>query len=80
MDNAILFGIRDHHLRLRECHALRVQDFVGLPFESRITKASNGSRRMNSRINSIVVATSLQNEHLFMLLKPPEVVNRLDAA
>ena len=30
VNDAILFGIGDHHLRLRDGHALRVQDLVGL--------------------------------------------------
>jgi hypothetical protein len=30
VNDAVLFGIGDHHLRLRDCHALRVQDLMGL--------------------------------------------------
>jgi hypothetical protein len=32
---------------------------------------------MNSRIDSIFMATSWKNEHPFTLMKPPKVVNRL---
>jgi len=58
VDDAILFGIGDHHLRLRDCHALRVQDLVGLAVRETNDEGLERFTSMNSRIVSIVMATS----------------------